>query len=78
LSIPPDGGLAGGAGSLAAFRAGFYECLSARADVLFELLCQSGPVASLPVLALVGIFTADSIQIYQPEEVAGTFVEEVK
>jgi hypothetical protein len=59
LSILPDDGPADGAGSLAAFRAGFYGCLTARADALFELtdalLCQSGPVASLPVLSLAGV-----------------------
>jgi hypothetical protein len=59
LSILPDGGPADGAGSLAALRAGFYDCLTARADALFELtdalLCQSGPVVSLPVLSLAGV-----------------------
>jgi hypothetical protein len=48
------------AGSLPAFRAGFYDRLTARSDALFELtdaiLCQSGPVASLPVLSLAGMF----------------------
>ncbi|GAB3236708.1 hypothetical protein GCM10027447_35260 [Glycomyces halotolerans] len=47
-------------GSLAAFRVGFYGCLTARADALFELgdalLCSGGPVVSLPVLSLAGVF----------------------
>ena len=41
---------------LARFRREFYACLSARADVLFELtdavLCVDGPVTSLPELSL--------------------------
>jgi len=41
---------------LAWFRAGFYDCLSARADALFELtdavLCAEGPVTSLVGLSL--------------------------
>lgn len=60
MSILPDGGPADGAGWLAAFRVGFYGCLRARADALFELtdalLCHSGPVTSLPVLSLAGVF----------------------
>jgi hypothetical protein len=60
LSILPDGGPADGTGSLAAFRDGFYGCLTARADALFELtdalLCHCGPVTSLPVLLLAGVF----------------------
>lgn len=60
MSILPDGGPADGVGSLAAFRVGFYGCLTARADALFELgdalLCHSGPVTSLPVLSLAGVF----------------------
>ena len=36
---------------LSRFRAGFYECLTARADALFELadaaICTDGPVTSL-------------------------------
>jgi hypothetical protein len=47
----PDADPAKGAGSLAASRAGFYDCLTARADALFEpgdaLLCHSGTLASL-------------------------------
>jgi hypothetical protein len=42
------------------FRAGFFACLAARSDALFELsdalLCSSGPVTSLPVLSLAGVF----------------------
>lgn len=41
---------------LSRFRTGFYDCLSARADVLFELtealLCTDGPVKTLVDLAL--------------------------
>ena len=41
---------------LAWFRAGFYDCLTARADALFELtdavLCAEGPVTSLVGLSL--------------------------
>jgi DDE superfamily endonuclease len=44
-------------GELAGFRQGFYECLTARADALFELaeavLCADGPVTSLVELSLV-------------------------
>ncbi len=44
-------------GELARFRQGFYGCLSARADALFELtdavLCADGPVTSLAELSLV-------------------------
>jgi DDE superfamily endonuclease len=43
-------------GELAGFRQGFYECLTARADALFELaeavLCTEGPVRSLVGLSL--------------------------
>lgn len=44
-------------GALVGFRQGFYECLTARADALFELadavLCAEGPVRSLVGLSLV-------------------------
>jgi hypothetical protein len=43
-------------GELTGFRQGFYECLTARADALFELaeavLCTDGPVRSLVDLSL--------------------------
>jgi hypothetical protein len=43
-------------GDLARFRVGFYDCLTARADELFELtdalLCTDGPVRTLVELAL--------------------------
>jgi hypothetical protein len=43
-------------GDLVSFRAGFYECLTARADELFELtdalLCTEGPVRTLVELAV--------------------------
>jgi hypothetical protein len=60
LSILPDSSPAAGAGALSVFRAGLFECLTARSDALFELsdalLCSSGPVTSLPVLSLAGVF----------------------
>lgn len=60
MSILPEPGAGAGAGALKAFRAGFYECLTARADTLFELadalLCSQGPVTSLPALSLAGVF----------------------
>jgi hypothetical protein len=44
-------------GVLVGFRKGFYECLTSRADALFELtdavLCADGPVRSLVGLSLV-------------------------
>jgi SAM-dependent methyltransferase len=49
---------AGAFGDLTAFRREFYDCLTARADALFELadavLCADGPVHSLVDLSLVG------------------------
>lgn len=46
------------AGDLARFRREFYQCLTRRADALFELcdavLCAEGPVRSLAELSLVG------------------------
>ncbi|MFD3707649.1 NF041680 family putative transposase [Nocardia sp. NPDC058658] len=45
-------------GDLSQFRREFYQCLTARADALFELcdavLCQDGPVTSLVELSLAG------------------------
>lgn len=47
---------AGALGDLSRFRHGFYECLTKRADALFELtdavLCADGPVTSLVELSL--------------------------
>ncbi|MET8129583.1 transposase, partial [Streptomyces sp. NPDC005231] len=44
---------------LSRFRREFYECLTLRADALFELtdavLCAGGPVVSLPELSLAGV-----------------------
>ncbi|WP_238845598.1 transposase [Nocardia terpenica] len=41
---------------LSIFREGFYDCLTARADALFELCdavsCAQGPVRSLAALSL--------------------------
>jgi hypothetical protein len=51
-----EAGAAGASGDLARFRQEFYQCLSRRADALFELadavLCAEGPVRSLPGLSL--------------------------
>ncbi len=51
-----DAGRAAAWGELAGFREGFYRCLTARADALFELtdalLCTDGPVRTLVELAL--------------------------
>jgi DDE superfamily endonuclease len=51
-----DEGRAAALGELAGFREGFYRCLTARADALFELtdalLCTDGPVKTLVELAL--------------------------
>jgi DDE superfamily endonuclease len=51
-----DVGHAGALGDLSRFRHAFYECLTARADALFELtdavLCTEGPVRSLVGLSL--------------------------
>jgi hypothetical protein len=53
-----DAGAAGAFGELSRFRREFYECLTARADALFELtdaiVCADGPVGSLVELSLVG------------------------
>lgn len=55
ISVHHDGETAA-LGDLSRFRHEFYECLSARADALFELadaaLCADGPVASLVELSL--------------------------
>ncbi|WP_261568422.1 transposase [Frankia gtarii] len=46
--------------TLARFRDGFYDCLDARADTLFELadavICTEGPVTSLVELSLASVF----------------------
>lgn len=51
-----DTGMAGVLGELSRFRREFYQCLTARADTLFELsdavLCADGPVTSLVELSL--------------------------
>src|SRR5437867_4051154 len=53
-----DAGVAGAFGELSRFRDEFYQCMTARADALFELtdaiLCADGPVGSLVELSLVG------------------------
>jgi hypothetical protein len=53
-----DAGAAGAIRELSRFRQDFYQCLTARADALFELtdavLCADGPVGSLVELSLVG------------------------
>ncbi|WP_020574459.1 NF041680 family putative transposase [Actinopolymorpha alba] len=51
-----DAGTAGALGESSRFRQEFYQCLTARADALFELsdavLCSQGPVTSLVELSL--------------------------
>ncbi len=51
-----DVGAADALGDLSRFRQEFYQCLTARADALFELsdavLCTDGPVTSLVELSL--------------------------
>lgn len=51
-----DAGAAGALGDLSRFRQEFYQCLTSRADALFELseavLCTDGPVTSLVELSL--------------------------
>ncbi len=51
-----DTGRAGALGELSEFRERFYQCLTGRADALFELadavLCADGPVTSLAELSL--------------------------
>lgn len=51
-----DAGTAGALGDLSRFRQEFHQCLTARADTLFELcdavLCTDGPVTSLVELSL--------------------------
>jgi hypothetical protein len=51
-----DTSAAAALGDLSGFREAFYQCLTARADVLFELtdaaLCADGPVTSLVELSL--------------------------
>ena len=53
--VPGEAGPAG-VGDLASFRREFYQCLTARADALFELtdavLCSPGPVRTLVDLSL--------------------------
>ena len=56
LNSVPDGCVVDAAGELARFRREMHRCLTARADVLFELtdalLCTEGPVKSLVGLSL--------------------------
>lgn len=56
MSSVHDRGRADALGELAEFRRGFYQCLTRRADVLFELtdavLCADGPVTTLVGLSL--------------------------
>ncbi len=59
-----DGCPADAAGQLAGFRRELHQCLTARADVLFELtdalLCTDGPVKSLVGLTLAAEMSACS------------------
>lgn len=58
-SLLDDGARVEAVRVLSRFRREFYGCLTARADVLFELtdavLCTDGPVTSLPELSLTGV-----------------------
>ena len=63
---------------LSRFRAGFYECLTARADALFELadaaICADGPVTSLVELSLEPVFRRGHGALY--DALAGGAVDE--
>ena len=63
---------------LSGFRAGFYECLTARADALFELadaaICADGPVTSLVELSLEPVFRRGHGALY--DALAGGAVDE--
>ena len=63
---------------LSGFRAGFYECLTARADALFELadaaICAGGPVTSLVELSLEPVFRRGHGALY--DALAGGAVDE--
>ena len=63
---------------LSRFRDGFYECLTARADALFELadaaICADGPVTSLVELSLEPVFRRGHGAVY--DALAGGAVDE--
>jgi hypothetical protein len=63
---------------LSRFRAGFYDCLTARADALFELadaaICADGPVTSLVELSLEPVFRRGHGALY--DALAGGAVDE--
>jgi hypothetical protein len=63
---------------LSRFRAGFYDCLTARADALFELadaaICAGGPVTSLVELSLEPVFRRGHGALY--DALAGGAVDE--
>jgi hypothetical protein len=67
-----------GAEALSVFRAGFYDCLDARADALFELadavICADGPVTSLVALSLAPVFRRGHGALY--DALAGGSVDE--
>ncbi|WUJ22115.1 transposase [Micromonospora sp. NBC_00389] len=58
MTSVPDRGPVDAVGELTGFRREFYDCMTARADALFDLtdavLCADGPVRSLVELSLVG------------------------
>ncbi|WP_395104822.1 hypothetical protein [Actinomadura sp. SCN-SB] len=64
-----DAGVAGALGELSWFRREFYQCLTARADGLFELtdavLCADGPVHTL-VACRWSVSTAAVMDRYMP------------
>ncbi len=54
--------------ALSGFRDGFYACLDARANALFELadavICADGPVTSLAALSLAPVFRRGQGALY--------------
>jgi hypothetical protein len=69
---------AGSLSGLSRFRDGFYDCLTARADALFELadavICADGPVTSLAGLSLEPVFRRGHGALY--DALAGGDVDE--
>jgi hypothetical protein len=67
---------------LGQFRGGFYSCLTARADALFEvcdaLLCAEGPVRSLPELSLVGVHRRGHGGLYGALAAGGVDVDRLR
>lgn len=68
--------------ALSRFRQGFYDCLSARADALFELtdalLCTDGPVHSLVELSLAAEHRRGHGSLYDAINAGGLDVEALR